>query len=134
MVGVEGGSRLPPRLHPSARGEAPEGRGDTLEDVPPGAYRLDLMYTADPIPGGRSAAERIARATRRFTIPEIPSGRSDEPFDLGELRPTPNKGPGEVLTGVMQGEFSVRVGAARFRIEFLPLENADSGKPAGARR
>ena len=28
-------------------------------------------------------SQRIANATKKFTIPEIPGGRSDEPFDLG---------------------------------------------------
>ena len=115
------------RLHGS---KLPKDGTIRVEDVPPGAYRLDLMFTADPILGGRSGPERIARATRRFTIPEIPGGRSDEPFDLGELRPTPNKGPGEVLNGVVQGEFRVGVGKAPFRIEFKPLEKG-AGNRAG---
>jgi beta-lactamase regulating signal transducer with metallopeptidase domain/peroxiredoxin/protocatechuate 3,4-dioxygenase beta subunit len=58
-----------------------------VDDVPPGSYRLQLTYSADPIYGMGTAPNRIAHATKQFTIPEIPAGRSDEPFDLGVLRP-----------------------------------------------
>ena len=58
------------------------------EDVPPGEYRLTLTYSADPIRDRGISPERIAHATKQFTIPELPGGRSDEPFDLGVLRPT----------------------------------------------
>lgn len=61
------------------------------DDVPPGEYRLTLLYSGD-LPQRRGAApERIARAIKQFTIPEIPGGRSDEPFDLGTLRPKPRQ-------------------------------------------
>jgi beta-lactamase regulating signal transducer with metallopeptidase domain/protocatechuate 3,4-dioxygenase beta subunit/peroxiredoxin len=58
-----------------------------VEDVPPGSYRLNLTYSADPVRGMGISPDRIAHATKQFTIPEIPGGRSDEPFDLGVLRP-----------------------------------------------
>ena len=35
--------------------------------------------------------EEVAYATRQFTVPEIPGGHSDEPLDLGTLRPTPKQ-------------------------------------------
>jgi beta-lactamase regulating signal transducer with metallopeptidase domain/peroxiredoxin/protocatechuate 3,4-dioxygenase beta subunit len=58
------------------------------EDVPPGEYRLRLTFSADPIRGpGGAGLDRVAFATRQFTIPPIPGGRSDEPFDLGVLHP-----------------------------------------------
>lgn len=57
------------------------------EDVPPGEYRLSLTFTTDPLRVIGSSYGRIAYATKQFTIPEIPDGRSDEPFDLGVLRP-----------------------------------------------
>jgi hypothetical protein len=59
------------------------------EDVPPGEYRLKLTYSADPIRGPNLSRERIATASKKFTIPEIPGGHTDEPFDLGVLRPEP---------------------------------------------
>ena len=58
-----------------------------VEDVPPGDYRLELIHSADPTYGSTGSANRIATATRRFTVPPIPGGRTDEPFDLGTLRP-----------------------------------------------
>ncbi|APW62013.1 carboxypeptidase regulatory-like domain-containing protein [Paludisphaera borealis] len=59
-----------------------------VDDVPPGSYRLRLTYSADPIFGFR-LPEGMLVATKQFTIPAIPGGRSDEPLDLGELRPAP---------------------------------------------
>lgn len=61
------------------------------EDIPPGDYRLSLTYSADPIYGRAASPERFAYATRQFTIPEIPEGSSDEPIDLGTLRPKPKQ-------------------------------------------
>src|SRR5262249_15655892 len=61
------------------------------DDVPAGEYRLTLRYSGDPIHTLGAAPERIAQVTRQFTIPEIPGGRSDEPFDLGTLRPRPKQ-------------------------------------------
>ncbi len=58
------------------------------EDVPPGEYRLRLVYSADPIHLSRRPPERMPLATRQFTIPE---GRDGESFDLGTLRPLPRK-------------------------------------------
>ena len=58
-----------------------------VDDVPPGEYRLTLSLSAYPTRGRMSSDDRIAYATRQFTIPVVPGGRSDEPFDLGELRP-----------------------------------------------
>ncbi len=60
-----------------------------VDDVPPGEHRLSLTYSADPIYGQGSSAGRFAFATRQFTIPPIPGGRTDEPFDLGTLHPQP---------------------------------------------
>ena len=57
------------------------------ENVPPGDYRLQLTYSAHRIHGLGGSSQRIAYATKKFTIPEIPGGRSDEPFDLGVIRP-----------------------------------------------
>jgi beta-lactamase regulating signal transducer with metallopeptidase domain/thiol-disulfide isomerase/thioredoxin/protocatechuate 3,4-dioxygenase beta subunit len=59
------------------------------EDVPPGEYRLRLTYTADPLDVRVASPERFAYATKQFTIPEVPGVQSDEPFDLGVLRPKP---------------------------------------------
>ncbi len=59
------------------------------ENLTPGDYRLRLTYSADPLIGLGAKPERIAFATTKFTIPEIPGGRSDEPFDLGVIRPEP---------------------------------------------
>lgn len=68
-----------------------EGGTIRVDDVPPGEYRLTLAYSADALRGVYSAPERIAHATKQFTIPEIPGGRSDEPFDLGLLHPRPKQ-------------------------------------------
>jgi beta-lactamase regulating signal transducer with metallopeptidase domain/protocatechuate 3,4-dioxygenase beta subunit/thiol-disulfide isomerase/thioredoxin len=58
------------------------------DDVPPGEYRLSLIFSADPIRDHRRSPERLALVTRQFTIPD---GRDGEPFDLGILRPRPRQ-------------------------------------------
>ena len=67
------------------------GPGNTirLDDLPPGDYQLKLSYSAGPIYGPNRKNDQITFATQKFTIPEIPGGRSDEPFDLGIIRPEP---------------------------------------------
>ena len=62
-----------------------------LDDVPAGDFKLALTFSADPIYGLTVAPERVAFATRTFTIPPIPGGRSDEPFDLGLIEPVPGR-------------------------------------------
>ena len=62
-----------------------------VDDVPPGEYRLNLTYSTDPVRGPGVSPARVAYATKQFRIPEIPGGRSDEPFDLGVLRPKPKQ-------------------------------------------
>jgi thiol-disulfide isomerase/thioredoxin len=59
-----------------------------VDDVPPGSYRLRLTYRADPFSGFNPSADALV-ATKQFNIPAVPGGRSDEPLDLGELRPAP---------------------------------------------
>ena len=44
------------------------------DDLPPGDYRLRLTFSADPIYGLGALAERIAFATKQFTIPPSPAG------------------------------------------------------------
>jgi beta-lactamase regulating signal transducer with metallopeptidase domain/protocatechuate 3,4-dioxygenase beta subunit len=61
------------------------------ENLTPGDYRLRLTYSAYPLQGIGVSPSRIAYATKRFTIPEIPGGRTDEPFDLGVIRPEPEQ-------------------------------------------
>lgn len=46
---------------------------------------------ADSIYGPAGATGRTTFATRQFTIPEIPGGQSDEPYDLGTLHPRPKQ-------------------------------------------
>jgi len=55
------------------------------EDVPAGDYCI-YVYAYGPPPDSRSRrGERIGVLSRVFNVPEMPGGRSDEPFDLGEL-------------------------------------------------
>ncbi|WP_422923892.1 carboxypeptidase regulatory-like domain-containing protein [Singulisphaera sp. PoT] len=62
-----------------------------VEDVPAGEYRLNLSYCGEAMRGIFSTPERIAHATKQFTIPPITGGRSDEPYDLGTLHPKPRQ-------------------------------------------
>lgn len=58
-----------------------------IDDLPPGEYRLKVFYTAEPIQILDNPPAGVATAMRKFVIPEIPQGRSDDPLDLGEIRP-----------------------------------------------
>jgi beta-lactamase regulating signal transducer with metallopeptidase domain/protocatechuate 3,4-dioxygenase beta subunit/thiol-disulfide isomerase/thioredoxin len=85
------------------------------DDVPPGAYVLRLTYTADPIRGLGGTTARVAFATKQFTIPAIPGGRTDEPFDLGELRPAPKQ---TLKVGQAAPTFDVEsLGGGRIKLE-----------------
>jgi thiol-disulfide isomerase/thioredoxin len=85
-----------------------------VEDVPSGDYVLELTYSVDPLRvplGGQSG--RGAHATKRFTIPEIPGGRTDEPFDLGVLHPQP-----KLVVGQPAPAFDVEaLGDGRIKLE-----------------
>jgi hypothetical protein len=61
------------------------------DDVPPGDYRLRLTYSAGPF-RGFARTGRFAIATTKFTIPAIPGGSTEEPFDLGVLTPEVKEG------------------------------------------
>ncbi len=62
-----------------------------VEDVPAGAYLLNITLTDIPraIPPG--PGEEIAVVTRQFTMPPIAEVASSEPFDLATLPVTPIK-------------------------------------------
>jgi thiol-disulfide isomerase/thioredoxin/protocatechuate 3,4-dioxygenase beta subunit len=52
------------------------------EDVPAGSYRIQLEFTEVT----RGQPPRVvATASHRFTVAEMPGGRSDEPLDLGKI-------------------------------------------------
>jgi hypothetical protein len=59
-----------------------------VDDVPAGKYRAKLRLRVTPARSPGTEA-RTASTSRPFTIPEIPGGRSDEPFELGDLKPEP---------------------------------------------
>ncbi len=55
------------------------------EDVPAGDYYLYLHAYEPPASSRTRRGERIGLLNHHFTIPDMPNGRSDEPFELGEL-------------------------------------------------
>jgi len=56
-----------------------------IEDVPAGDYCL-YVHAYGPPPNTRTfRGERIGELSRVFRVPEMPGGRSDEPFDLGQM-------------------------------------------------
>lgn len=59
------------------------------DDIPAGEYDLSLVALAPDLNPGRSGVmEPVAVAQTRFTLPEMPEGRSDEPLDLGRIEAT----------------------------------------------
>jgi peroxiredoxin len=65
--------------------------------VPAGTYQVTIMAFKDGGPT-RGAMEPLAMGTTEFTIPEIPGGRSDDPFDAGKIdvKVMHNPQPGDV--------------------------------------
>ena len=56
-----------------------------IEDVPRGKYRLRIDLREGGEGPTRFSSPPIANLTREVIIPDSPGGRSDEPFDLGEI-------------------------------------------------
>ena len=57
-----------------------------VDDVPAGTYRLTTWLTSLAVFELNAASgRRIANLEHFFTVPEMPGGRSDEPFDLGTV-------------------------------------------------
>ncbi|MBN2582826.1 MAG: carboxypeptidase regulatory-like domain-containing protein [Planctomycetes bacterium] len=59
-----------------------------VEDIPAGDYwlRIGIM---DNSGDWQTDGRLLGRIARRFTVPEMPGGRSDEPLDLGDMPMTP---------------------------------------------
>jgi beta-lactamase regulating signal transducer with metallopeptidase domain/peroxiredoxin len=57
------------------------------EDLPAGDYQFSLNLTPPATTADRQCGfgNSIGSASMKFTIPEMPDGRSDEPLDIGEV-------------------------------------------------
>jgi hypothetical protein len=66
------------------------------DDVPAGTYQMMLVLNGPPAGRQQPFGQPIATATHEFTVPEIPGGQSDEPFDVGVVEtkvvPSPEAG------------------------------------------
>jgi beta-lactamase regulating signal transducer with metallopeptidase domain/thiol-disulfide isomerase/thioredoxin/uncharacterized GH25 family protein len=62
--------------------------GFRVPDVPAGTYQLSLPVTNPPVPNVCGVGTEIGKVTVELTIPEMPTGRSDEPLDLGTITAT----------------------------------------------
>jgi peroxiredoxin/uncharacterized GH25 family protein/protocatechuate 3,4-dioxygenase beta subunit len=75
------------------------------DDVPAGDYQINISIT-QPTPGNSCGpGDAVAEASSRFTIPPIPGGRSDKPFELPTLSMTIEK---TVKVGEVAPAFSVK--------------------------
>ncbi len=61
-----------------------------VEDVKAGTYEV-LFRVKDPSRAPSSGESTLATARRAVTVPAMPGGRSDEPFDLGSVSLEPVK-------------------------------------------
>lgn len=59
-----------------------------VDDVQPGTFQLYMEVYENE--GQYAPPALLGKLVHRFTIPEIPGGQSDEPFDLGTLQVKPN--------------------------------------------
>lgn len=55
-----------------------------VEDVPPGAYRLEVVVRIEP--DGPATHHRFYEVLKDVTVGEIPGRRSDQPLDLGTVK------------------------------------------------
>jgi hypothetical protein len=56
----------------------------SVPDIPSGTYTLNVRILRPPVENNRSD-DLVATINKVVNIPEIPGGRSEVPFDLGEL-------------------------------------------------
>jgi peroxiredoxin len=56
-----------------------------IEDVPAGKWVLSFPVNAEPDPRLRGAGTVIGKVNMPFTVPDMPTGRSNEPLDLGTI-------------------------------------------------
>jgi len=94
------------RKHWLEFGSLGHGRDGTIrfEEVPPGDYELQLTYSGEPLIGRLIDPSQVGYATVKFTVPDIPGGYTDEPLDLGTLKPLPKP---ELKVGQAVPEFDV---------------------------
>ncbi len=56
-----------------------------IDDVTPGFHNLELRVNPPPNVRSGGPGKMIGRLKKTFTMPEIPGGRSNDPFDLGTI-------------------------------------------------
>lgn len=56
-----------------------------IPDVPSGDYQLTIPVNGPKVPNTCGSGAEIGKAEIVFTVPPMPSGRSDEPLDLGTI-------------------------------------------------
>jgi protocatechuate 3,4-dioxygenase beta subunit len=56
-----------------------------IEDVPAGQYELELAVNGPPDPRFVGPGSEIGRVKMSVSVPEVPGGRSNDPFDLGTI-------------------------------------------------
>ncbi|MCA9135813.1 MAG: carboxypeptidase regulatory-like domain-containing protein [Planctomycetales bacterium] len=60
-----------------------------VEDVPEGKYTMSVVALASEATADYAKHEQIGLATLEVDVPEMPSGRSDDPLDVGSLEVQP---------------------------------------------
>jgi thiol-disulfide isomerase/thioredoxin len=77
------------------------------EDLPAGEYTLHVPLTSPRLDNRCGFGDAIGSASAKFTMPEIPGGRGDDPLDVGVLE-------GELFKSVNVGD-----AAPPFKVESL---------------
>jgi thiol-disulfide isomerase/thioredoxin/uncharacterized GH25 family protein len=83
---------------------APDG-SFRVEDVEPGSYVVRVGLAQPPVGSTCGWGDEIGSASTEFTVPEIPGGRSDQPFELPSV---PFKMSKTVKVGDVAPDFAVR--------------------------
>ena len=82
-----------------------------IDDVDAGEYDLTISVAAPPAFNTCGVGERIGTVSHRFTIPEMPTGRSDEPLELGTI--------------VAKAEHNLKVGDAAPTMRFKSVDGTE---------
>ncbi len=96
-----------------------------VEDVEPGTYTLSVGIAQPPVGSTCGWGDSIGSATAEFTIPQIPGGRTDQPFEIPSVEFKQTK---SVKVGDVAPAFSVKtldgkdISLADFKGKYVVLD------------
>jgi thiol-disulfide isomerase/thioredoxin/protocatechuate 3,4-dioxygenase beta subunit len=117
--------QLKRKSHSQSRACAVDRNGNfRLEDVPSGDWKLEVSLDAPPPENQCGSGERLGDLSKLFTVPEIPTGQSDEPLKLETLILTKTKHrPRLISVGMDAPDFELKRLKSEGETETIKLLN-----------